>query len=343
MDGSISRRDFLKGSLIVAAGALSTYALAGCASSATATSTASTTSASSSHKVTLHRGYVAAHGDKAFTQIVVAVGEDGKIVAANVDEYQFIAKDTAGITGVPNSNGGFSAGITSGNVLMSKKENDSAYSAMMAKAGSKQNWVKSMSAIEAFAVGKKPSELTSVSGTDAVSGATLASTVDYLAGIAQVANDATLVTTGSFDGASTSLKLGRVTAAAHGDKAFASAVTLVQDDTIIATSIDEFQFMASTTEGLVGVPNSNAGFGTYYTSGQVLASKSVNNTSYSAQMATKAAATTPWLTSMQAIEGALAGQKISAVSISGPDAVSGATLVDTAAYAKAAVAAAQQA
>jgi hypothetical protein len=44
---------------------------------------------------------------------------------------------------------------------------------------------------------------------------------------------------------------------------------------------------------------------------------------------------------MQAIENTLAGQKISSVSISGPDAVSGATLTDTVAYAKAAVAAAQ--
>jgi hypothetical protein len=341
MDSSISRRDFLKGSIIVVAGALSTYALAGCASNAIASSPAATTSTSGSQKVTLHRGYVAAHGDKAFTQIVVAVGEDGKIVAANVDDYQFIAKDTAGVVGVPNSNGGFSAGIISGYVLMSKTENDAVYSAMMAKGGATQNWLKSMSAIEAFAVGKKPSELTAVSGTDAVSGATLSSTVDYLAGIAQVAGDATLVTTGTYTGASSALKLGRVTAAAHGDKAFASAVTLIQDSTIVATSIDEFQFMASTTEGLVGVPNSNASFGGYYTSGQVLASKSINSTSYSAQMAAKAGATTPWLTSMQAIEQALAGQKISSVSISGPDAVSGATLTDTAAYAKAAVAAAQ--
>ena len=42
-----------------------------------------------------------AHGDKCFTSVVVATAEDGTILAASVDDYQFMPADSAGITPVP--------------------------------------------------------------------------------------------------------------------------------------------------------------------------------------------------------------------------------------------------
>lgn len=334
----LSRRSFLKGSIIVAAGAIGSYALAGCASPGNADTGGAV---SASEKVTLRRGYVAAHGDKCFTQVVVAVDEAGTIRGVNVDDYQFMDSGTQGLAPVPNSDSDFSTGIVEGYQLASKKDNDEIYSAMMAEeAGSTTAWGDSMAAIERYATGKRPDELRSA-GLDAVSGATLVDTPNYLAGIAEVAESDAIATEGSYDPAGGDVALGRVNASCHGTKAFGDAVSLVQGGTLIAASIDEFQFLPA-ADDVVAVPNSDAAFGTeHYAAGQTLTSKSANNEAYSALLAEKAGSTTPWLTSIEAIEEAMAGQDVSGVSIEGPDAVSGATLVDTAGYVNAAVAAAK--
>lgn len=346
MELQFTRRDFLKGSIVVAMGAAGVSALSSCAGGDAAAKTAEPTTGSSdsaAKTVTLRRGYGAAHGDKCFTRAVVATAEDGTILAVNVDDYQFTAADAAGITPVPNSDAGFAAGYAEGKVLMSKAENNEAYSASMKeKAQSTKPWLTSMGAIEAYCVGKKASELTKAS-IDTVSGATLVDAPNYLKLVSEVAGSDAIATQGSYEGDGSDLKLGRADAAAHGDKAFADAVSLVQGDVLVAASIDEFQFMDAATDGLVPVPNSDAAFAEGYAEGVVLASKSVNSDSYSAHMKEKAQSTTPWLESMSAIESFLAGQKIADVKAEGPDAVSGATLVDTAGYVKAALAAAKAA
>lgn len=66
-------------------------------------------------------------------------------------------------------------------VLMSKSVNSKIYSeGMKTKGGATQEWYVSMQAIEKFAAGKTASDVNSVSGVDAVSGATLADTAGYL-------------------------------------------------------------------------------------------------------------------------------------------------------------------
>lgn len=346
MDSAFTRRDFLKGSIVVALGAAGAGALSACGGTAAKTGEAAAASAPSAPDdapkgVSLHRGYGAAHGEKCFTRAVVAMADDGTILAASVDDYQFMAAGSQGITPVPNSDAGFGEGYAEGQVLMSKSYNSDAYSAMMKeKAQATTPWLASMEAIEAFCVGKKPEELTKAT-VDAVSGATLVDTPNYLKLVSEVAKSGELVTQGEYTGDGTDVKLGQVDAAAHGDKAFAEAVSLVQGDTLVAASIDEFQFMGADTAGLVPVPNSDKGFGEGYAEGVALASKSVNSDMYSAMMKEKAQATTPWLSSMEAIESFLAGQKIADVKAKGPDAVSGATLVDTAGYVQAAVSAAK--
>lgn len=347
MELQFSRRDFLKGSIVVALGATSAGMLSACAGGNAAAETSQPAPAADAVEapktVTLRRGYGAAHGDKCFTRAVVATADDGTILAASVDDYQFMAADSAGIVGVPNSDAGFGEGYAEGKMLVSKTENDQAYSASMKeKAQSTQPWGTSMAAIEAFCIGKKASDLGSV-GIDAVSGATLVDAPNYLKLIAQVAGSDAIATTGSYTGDGADLKLGAVCAAAHGDKAFAEAVSLVQGDVLVAASIDEFQFTGADTEGLEPVPNSDAAFAEGYAEGKALMSKSVNSDMYSAMMKEKAQATTPWIDSIAAIEAALAGKKIADAKIKGPDAVSGATLVDAAGYADAAIAAAQAA
>ncbi len=312
---SITRRNLVKatvaGSALIAASSIMSRA-------------AHAEQAEAGQAVSLHRGYVAAHGDKSFTQVVVALDEAGTVLAANIDEYQFMSTDTEGLSPVPNA-AGMGANFVEGVTLVSKADNNDAYSAAMTeKGGATQTWLDSIAAIEDFAAGKTVEEL---DGVDTVAGCTLTSAPDYLAAIAAVAQDDTLVAHGSGD--LTEVALGRSTFAAHGGKGFASAVTLVSAGQIVAASIDEFQCMSADTEGLVPVPNSDGAFGENIVEGMELGSKSLNDASYSANMAEKAGATLSWLTSIDAIEDSLVGQRV--------DAITGATLVDARAYAFAAI------
>lgn len=313
---NITRRNLVKGLAAVAGTSAACALSAGVALADQA--------APAGAKVFLHRGYAAAHGDKSFAQVVVATDEAGTIVAANIDEYQFLGTDTDGITPVPNA-AGMAASFAEGVTLCSKRDNNDVYSALMADhGGATQPWADSIAAIEAFVAGKSVNDL---DGVDTVAGCTLVDVAGYLNAVAAVAQDESLVAQGQgdLDGAT----LGRANFAAHGSKAFADAVTLVKDGVIVATSIDEFQCMANDTEGLVPVPNSDGAFGENLAEGYTLGSKSLNTASYSAHMAEKAGATEDWLQSMDAIEASVLGQHV--------DAVSGATLVDARAYAYAAI------
>ena len=92
-----------------------------------------------------------------------------------------------------------------------------------------------------------------------------------------------LVMTLAFAQAEGEIKMGQADYAAHGTKCFAVLTVAMQDDVIVGAYIDEFQFMSAETA--VGVPNSDADFGTNYPEGYVLASKKANAETYSANMA----------------------------------------------------------
>ena len=183
METNVSRRDFLKGSIVVALGAAGAATLSSCAggdAAAKADSAVATAPDTAAKTATLHRGYGAAHGDKCFTSVVVATAEDGTILAASVDDYQFMPADSAGITPVPNSDAGFADGYAEGKALMSKSVNSDMYSASMKeKAQSTTPWIESMSAIESFVAGQKIADV-KAKGPDAVSGATLVDTAGYV-------------------------------------------------------------------------------------------------------------------------------------------------------------------
>lgn len=148
---------------------------------------------------------------------------------------------------------------------------------------------------------------------------------------------ALLVLTMSVAMADGEIKLGQTQYAAHGTKCFAVLTVAMQDDVIAAAYIDEYQFMSAETA--VGVPNSDADFGTNFPEGQVLASKKVNNEMYSANMA-NAGSTVALADNYAAIEAFVAGKTIAELenAIAGKtaaeaiDAVSGCTLVDTLGY-----------
>jgi len=128
----------------------------------------------------------AAHGTKCFAVLTVAMQGD-KIVAAYIDEYQFMA-DTS--IGVPNSNEAFGESFPEGKVLASKKVNNETYSANMANAGSTIALADNYAALEAFVVGKTIAELeaalegkTAEEMVDAVSSCTLVDALGYLQGL----------------------------------------------------------------------------------------------------------------------------------------------------------------
>ena len=139
-----------------------------------------------------------------------------------------------------------------------------------------------------------------------------------------------------FNGSSEDLKLNVVYGAAHGTKCFTSGAVATAGDTIVLSYIDEFQF-AGSDAGVVGVPNSDSDFGAGYAEGKVLMSKRVNADYYSKMMAEKAGSTVSLDANYDAIQNHVNGMSIAdAEALSkdekAVDAVSGATLVDTAGY-----------
>ena len=147
----------------------------------------------------------AAHGKQSFAVITAAVQGD-TIVAAWIDEFQVMSGE--GVVGVPNSDATFGANIVGnedGKVLGSKRVNNAYYSGNMAsRGGATQELVTSWTAIEEFAVGKTITELEvfaaekAGSGADAISGATLTDTVNYLKGIIEAAKVAADVQVGVY-------------------------------------------------------------------------------------------------------------------------------------------------
>ena len=149
----------------------------------------------------------AAHGAGCFA-VITAVVQDDVIVAAKIDEFQFIGdrEDLAAI-GVPNSDASFGQNYPEGKVLGSKRVNNDLYSLNMQRAGSTVQIAANYDAIEAFATGKTIAELeafvngytaeTKAEVIDAVSGATTADTWGYLQGILAAAK-AALNLTGTY-------------------------------------------------------------------------------------------------------------------------------------------------
>ena len=133
------------------------------------------------------------------------------------------------------------------------------------------------------------------------------------------------------------LRIGQAYGAAHGNKCFTVATAVIDgDDTIVAAYIDEFQFF---DEGQTGVPNSGSFIEKgYVAEGRVLGSKRANNAYYSENMA-KAGATMELAANFDGLQAFAAGKTISELEeLAGKpaeevvDAVSSATLADTAGY-----------
>lgn len=145
-----------------------------------------------------------------------------------------------------------------------------------------------------------------------------------------------LFTVAMAEGVTVGHKLGKP----HGAQGFAEVTVVLQDDVIIAVYLDEYQFMDPTAEGVVGVPNSDATFGTNVVEGKVLGSKRESTVYYSANMADHAGATVAIDANYDAIQAFVVGKTIAEVkeAIEGKeaaeviDAVSGATLADTPNY-----------
>ena len=134
-------------------------------------------------KIKLQQFFGTAGANNAVTDTFVVV-EDGKIVAASIDELQYIAD-----AGVPNSDKKFGENYADpAKKLSSKLENNEEYSKMMKDmAKATKNLDGNYKAIEEFVVGKTPDEIKEVIDSnengkpvDAVTGATLNNTVGYL-------------------------------------------------------------------------------------------------------------------------------------------------------------------
>lgn len=138
--------------------------------------------------VSLTAAIYGAHGEKSFADTLTVVSE-GKIVAASIDEFQYMGKDAKAVPNAAQED--FNKGFPQDMVLASKKQNSDSYSKKMAEKGkSTVSYAENLKAIETFVVGKSVEELTTfVQGkekgkpVDEVSGATLVDTVGYLESI----------------------------------------------------------------------------------------------------------------------------------------------------------------
>ena len=133
------------------------------------------------------------NGTQAFAVITVVL-QDDVIIAAYIDEFQFMAAE--GSIAVPSSEGTLGNGYVEGQVLGSKRVNNESYSAMMtAYAGSTVSIADNYDAIQAFVVGKTVAELEALlagsdSVVDAITGCTLVAAPGYLQGIIDAAKAA---------------------------------------------------------------------------------------------------------------------------------------------------------
>ncbi|SHM26085.1 Putative peptidoglycan binding domain-containing protein [Caldanaerovirga acetigignens] len=304
----------------------------------------------------------AAHGTKCYTVAVAAVAGD-KIVAAYIDDYQFMSKDVA--KGVPNMDQEFGTYVKEGYVLASKLTNADYYSNnMRTRGGATKTVSENFGGIVKFVKGKTIAELEAMLASndkeqmkekvDAVTGATLEDTYGYVKAIveaAKVANaapdaDAMLVEEKDL----ANLKIGKIDYAAHGTKCFTFATAVVLGDKIVAAYIDDYQFMSK--DVAKGVPNMDQEFGTYVKEGYVLASKLTNADYYSNNMRTRGGATKTVSENFGGIVKFVKGKTIAELEAmlasndkeqmkEKVDAVTGATLEDTYGYVKAIVEAAK--
>lgn len=132
------------------------------------------------------------------------------------------------------------------------------------------------------------------------------------------------------------IKVGQYLGNPNDARAFAVITVVLQDDVIIAAYIDEFQFQPA--DNYIGVPGSDAALGQNFVEGQVLASKRVNNESYSAMMTAYAGSTVSIADNFDAIQAFVVGKTVAdlenllATSENVLDAISGATLVAAPGY-----------
>lgn len=310
----------------------------------------STVEENQEHQMTLKLGYGAPHGERSFSAIFVGL-EGDTITNVNIDEFQFMDASES-YQGVPNSDNDFGEGYDENQVLISKVENNEAYSKLMAeKAEATNSLVEGYQAISEFAEGKTISELEEaiddlhrvedLSGiSDVVSGATLVDTPGYLEEIVRVAKDGFEFSTDGVEDIENA-ELSYSLQAPHGSKSFALVGVLHQDDMIIAVIQDELQFMDDAD--VEGVPNSDQAFGEAYHENSILMSKRANTESYSELMADKGNATMTYDENHQAISefvAGMTGQELQEVidqlagkeSEETTDTVSGATFVDETGY-----------
>jgi len=144
--------------------------------------------------------YAAPHGEKSVAVVTVMMRGD-TILSAEIDEFQYLAASDEW-TGVVNSDKKFGENYNDGQLLISKQENDEAYSDLMkANRDATYTWSENIQAIQSAAIGSTIAEVEALiaelsgqsdddSPEDVVSGATFVDTAGYLQAIVDAAAQA---------------------------------------------------------------------------------------------------------------------------------------------------------
>lgn len=103
------------------------------------------------------------------------------------------------------------------------------------------------------------------------------------------------------------IKMGRSDSSAHGTKSFALTTVAIEEDTVIAVYLDEYQYLE---KGSANAVANSEGMSSNVVDGSVLASKRVNNQLYSANMAKHSSASNDILSGYASIEKYVKGKTI---------------------------------
>lgn len=322
--------------------------LAACGSNSS--SKDSSSKATPSSDLVMKQAEVSPHGDMGFGVATVAMSGN-KIVGAHLDEFQIVATSgkeaMKGAKGVPNSDSDFGKGVKAGSLLISKDQNDAAYSAVMkAAAKATQTHGKSLDAIQSYVTGKTVAQLKKAiqdnkSNKTFVSGATLTDTAGYVQAFIDAATKGKTEAGIKNFKSSDKVKMGYAISAPHGTQSFGITTVAMVNGKVGAVFSDEFQFVAKSgkeaLKGAISVPNSDKTFGKGFADGQTLISKETNDKAYSGLMKTIAKSTKDRSKSINAIEAYTVGKSTSEImngltKDNATKTISGSTLADTFGY-----------
>ena len=249
--------------------------------------------------------YGVGHGDDSFAMAAVVVDGEGKILDVFVDEYQYMpVLDTVG---VPNADNEFSSNYADDDMHLASRRVNAGY---LKQETDTETIEEINNKIQDFAIGKNESEIRSANAESVdVSIDDVTNILGLVAETAYAAQSANEYVVADL----ASVQIKEAEYAAHGEDCFTVVVNVMEQDKVVTTYIDEFEYLEDDDEELEAVPNSDGAFGAGARNGYVLVSKKNNSMYYSSLETDEGEESADISGSLRAIENYVAGKTIASL------------------------------